>query len=395
MQVFKSLLALSLFLPGVALNAQCPTSRQTGHHIVRRGENLFRIARQHRISVADLCTWNHLDENAPLSVCTDLVVNGPRERVVYASAMPEHRDPQPYRLSQNASVPQTYSVVAMRHVRQHGGTHMVRPGETLGGLAALYGYTEQRFREINQLDASSDIAPGMVLRTTHCTCPPKIIQERKPVQVSTASMDYYDQDEHLVPVSTMPKNGVVADADPMNTPAPGYTYMTRREYQMIEEVNTLRANPAGYIKYVEDYVRDMRQNGEFGNSIQTSQELMEVLKNTKPLPVLTPIECLHAAAVLHAQDQKPTGDVNHQGTDGAMPWDRTQRACSLLINGNENLVGGPASIRRAVLLLLIDDGIEGRGHRKNLLNPEWQYVACHKVGTVGTMSNYWIQMFGM
>ena len=62
-------------------------------------------------------------------------------------------------------------------------------------------------------------------------------------------------------------------------------------------------------------------------------------------------------------------------------------------DGNENLVGGPDDIRRAVILLLVDDGIPNRGHRKALLNPAWKYVACHKVGTIGSMPNSWIQNF--
>jgi len=63
-------------------------------------------------------------------------------------------------------------------------------------------------------------------------------------------------------------------------------------------------------------------------------------------------------------------------------------------DGNENLVGGPASVREAVIILLIDEGIANRGHRKTLLNPNWKYAAAFKIGQVGGMPNCWVQKFG-
>ena len=62
--------------------------------------------------------------------------------------------------------------------------------------------------------------------------------------------------------------------------------------------------------------------------------------------------------------------------------------------GNENLVAGTPSVRTAVILLLIDEGIPTRGHRKTLLKPEWRYVGCYNVGTVGSFPHYWVQNFG-
>ena len=65
-----------------------------------------------------------------------------------------------------------------------------------------------------------------------------------------------------------------------------------------------------------------------------------------------------------------------------------------MTDGNENLVGGPADVREAVILLLVDDGIPSRGHRKTLLNKDWQYGATYKIGKVGYMPNCWVQKFG-
>ena len=78
-------------------------------------------------------------------------------------------------------------------------------------------------------------------------------------------------------------------------------------------------------------------------------------------------------------------------------WDvRTIREVTRpdLEDGNENLVGGPESVRESVIILLIDEGIPSRGHRKTLMRPDWEYVACYKIGMVGDMPNVWVQKFG-
>jgi uncharacterized protein YkwD len=49
------------------------------------------------------------------------------------------------------------------------------------------------------------------------------------------------------------------------------------------------------------------------------------------------------------------------------------------MHGNENIVGGTIKkgVRGMVISLLIDSGISSRGHRYNMLNPEWKYVGCY------------------
>jgi len=185
-----------------------------------------------------------------------------------------------------------------------------------------------------------------------------------------------------------------------STPAPysnepnASSYMTNEETAMIDEINLIRSNPAGYVRYVEAYIQDIRSGKAFGSSTTAAYELIEELKRTGPLSVLQPIECLYRAAQKHGQEAIRKGSSDHQGLDGSWPWDRAKRACPQMADGNENLVGGPANIREAVMLLLVDDGISNRGHRKTLLQKDWKYVACYKSGQVGRMPNSWVQMFG-
>jgi uncharacterized protein YkwD len=129
-------------------------------------------------------------------------------------------------------------------------------------------------------------------------------------------------------------------------------------------------------------------------SSSTADELIAELKALNQLSTLQPSSCLRDAAKWHAESQRPKGDIDHKGVDGSWPWDRATRYCSSMQDGNENIVGGPSSVRNSVIVLLLDEGIPNRGHRKNLLEKDWNYVACYAAGKVGTMPNCYVQMFG-
>jgi LysM repeat protein len=187
------------------------------------------------------------------------------------------------------------------------------------------------------------------------------------------------------PQTSAPKQASTGDSNA--------TAMSSEETDMANEINLVRNNPVAYIPFIEDYIKDLQKNGD-NNAVQTAYELIAELRKTPRLSTLQPLQCLYIAARKHGNDQRKRGATDHQGSDGSWPWDRVLRECSDLKDGNENLVGGPANVRRAVILLLVDDGIEGRGHRKTTLNPDWKYVACHKMGTIGDMPNCWVQQYG-
>lgn len=181
--------------------------------------------------------------------------------------------------------------------------------------------------------------------------------------------------------------------------AKGETYMTEREKEMIKELNLVRSDPQGYIEYVEQYIYELKTDrwsdaSMIGEEIKTAKELIRELKSTSSMSTLQPHKGLYKASKNHGDEGKKKGNINHKGDDGSWPWDRGEKYASDLSDTNENLVGGPEKVRRSVMLLLVDSGIDGRGHRKNILNPEWRHVACYEVGQIGEIPNYWVQMFG-
>ncbi len=179
------------------------------------------------------------------------------------------------------------------------------------------------------------------------------------------------------------------------------TYMTESEKDMIKEINIIRSNPKGYIPTVQAYIEkkeaekknSMFDSSWFQDEIDTAHELIAELKNTLPCSMLEPNEKVHIAAQKHGDEGKAKGSLTHQGADDSWPWDRIKKEDAQLQNGGENLVGGVDNVSDSVMALLVDSGIPGRGHRKNILNPSWKYVACYHVGQVSDMPDYWVQLF--
>jgi uncharacterized protein YkwD len=175
-------------------------------------------------------------------------------------------------------------------------------------------------------------------------------------------------------------------------------YFTDREKAMIKEINLVRSNPRAYIVVVEEYVKYMKaddlNDGFYKDEIEVAKELIAELKNTPTLSILQPSEGIYRAAKIHGDAAKKIGSLDHEGQDGSFPWDRVKKYDTNMADGGENIVGGLSDIRKAVLTLLIDSGIKGRGHRAALLYPDWTHVACYEVGEVNGMPFMWLQNFG-
>lgn len=483
--LFSTLLLIGIF--HMPVSAQCPPA-SSGYHRVLKGETLYRISKKYKVTVDQLCAWNGISKNSILTVCQELAVKGSAGTT-------------------SPSKPSTFPQNNLQ--KQQGGSHRIRQGETIAGLAELYGYTESRFREFNRLEPYERGWPGMELKTSECNCgdddydSPYVESDNSRYwddknqddrnynsytdgnkdnnnydddyldwNDKIASNDGKNSDDYNAPFGedpfggntsvtaynkdtkrkqaprpsayggetgrvtpnarrkqnkTVPDNRVrrssagagapektyVSPEDELlrrnrktssgrnnrtSTSSTGATkdaarYMKPIELEMVKEINLLRSNPAGYVKYVEAYKRKIEAGQGFG-TVATANELIAELRSTPTLSILKPMECLYKAAKNHGEDQKPTGETDHVGTDGSYPWDRVRRACSQMSNGGENLVAGPPAVRELMMLLLIDEGISNRGHRRTLLKRDWKYVACYEIGKVGRMPNSWVQKFG-
>jgi uncharacterized protein YkwD len=96
-------------------------------------------------------------------------------------------------------------------------------------------------------------------------------------------------------------------------------------------------------------------------------------QNTKPMQMLTPSMGMSQAAKDHTRDCASHNTTGHEGSDGSHFWDRVDRYGKINLyhtGGEECLSYGSNTGVDIVLQLLVDDGVQSRGHRKILLNPD-------------------------
>jgi uncharacterized protein YkwD len=216
--------------------------------------------------------------------------------------------------------------------------------------------------------------------------------------------------------------------DSLNT-AKRCAYMTKQEQDMIGEINLIRSNPQGYVRFITPMLADAKKqlardgkgaknysistststvNGQTKKNIDTTwhfindenvkalTSLISDLKRSHKLSILKPDSGIYLAAKKHAADQHAhEWTLSHQGSDGSWPWDRILKFSPLMSAGNENIamMSGSPSVRDIVILLLVDAGIPGYGHRHNMLDPNWTHAACTGEN-FQTRYYWWLQEFG-
>jgi uncharacterized protein YkwD len=141
-----------------------------------------------------------------------------------------------------------------------------------------------------------------------------------------------------------------------------------------DEMNLMRTDPQGYIRFLEDYRAQFRGDQVFRPgrvTVQTREgvaavdEAIAFLRRQQPLPPLRFDGVLTLSAKDHVADQGPTGFVGHYGTDG---WDFATRVARRGGEpwGGENISYGYDTAREVIIQLLVDDNVRDRGHRVNL-----------------------------
>ncbi len=172
-------------------------------------------------------------------------------------------------------------------------------------------------------------------------------------------------------------------------PPIGAAQMTDLEAGVVAEMNRARTDPAGYAAHLEQLLPHfsgdvLRLPGK--PALQTREgpravrEAIAALRATAPMGELAPARGLARAARDHAEDQGPRGGLGHTGSDGSSMADRVSRHGTWDVALSENIAYGSATARDIVLDLLIDDGVPGRGHRHNVLNPQSRHAG---VGCAG------------
>ena len=168
------------------------------------------------------------------------------------------------------------------------------------------------------------------------------------------------------------------------------------EQEVVKELNLARTTPRTYSSYLKDMGRyfhgkELRRPGETiilteeGNTAVV--EAIKFLKNVKPISPLKLSKGMSRGALDHVEVQGKSGTIGHGSGEGNQPWERISRYGTWQKTVGENIAYGWTRPRDVVMSLIIDDGIPGRGHRKNIFNPDFRVVGVawgpHKI--YGTM----------
>jgi uncharacterized protein YkwD len=177
---------------------------------------------------------------------------------------------------------------------------------------------------------------------------------------------------------------------------------SRFKQEIINEHNKIRRNPKSYIPILEKQLKwfngTVLERPDSDCGIQTSEgahaykEAINFLKTQKPISELIFDDEIAKASQDHADDIGYTGSVDHIGADGGTNDDRLRKYIEWDITIAENIDFGALSGEDVVVSLLVDDGVEDRGHRENMFNTKIKYfgvgVATHREYDICTVIDY-------
>jgi uncharacterized protein YkwD len=157
-------------------------------------------------------------------------------------------------------------------------------------------------------------------------------------------------------------------------------FLSDVENDVMKEMNLARTNPSAYSAKLREYRK--RYSGNMivvpgGINLMTSEgvracdEAIRFLETAKPLTALKVSKELSLAAGDHVKDQGPKGATGHDGSDGSSPYTRMNRYGKYLGSAGENISYGKNTGEEIIIQFLIDDGVQERGHRKNIFGKEY------------------------
>ena len=144
-------------------------------------------------------------------------------------------------------------------------------------------------------------------------------------------------------------------------------YLTDDEKQVIMLCNLARLNGTKFAKtYLDKWLEGKTRN-------EYIKSLYEDLSKISNLPMLKPNEVLYSTAIKHAIDMGETGQQGHNSSDGTSFGKRLMKVYGPHLVG-ENCSYGIQDPQDMVIALLIDDGVNSLGHRKNILNEQFNEI---------------------
>lgn len=131
--------------------------------------------------------------------------------------------------------------------------------------------------------------------------------------------------------------------------------------RVLQEINLARTDPSAYAGIVAQSAS--------ATDPRATREAVDFLRRARPLQPLRWSEAMSAGALLHVLQQGHDGGMWHVGRGRSRSWDRLSEFGEWKGAVGENIHYGPATARGIVVALIVDAGVRGRGHRKNIFTP--------------------------
>lgn len=138
---------------------------------------------------------------------------------------------------------------------------------------------------------------------------------------------------------------------------------------VLAEMNYARAHP-------DAYARELRRDPDAGGDPAAVEEAIDFLERQPPLAPLEGDRRIAAAAREHSRAQAVSGAVGH-GAAGGLGRRLQQNGVWAGLSA-ENISYGNGAATGVIRQLIIDSGVPGRGHRRNIFSASYQLagVAC-------------------
>ena len=159
-----------------------------------------------------------------------------------------------------------------------------------------------------------------------------------------------------------------ADSVPESSDATTVTSYTpsAEELAVISEINYARTDPKDYVTHRLSVIDLSKKSDSYKAALD---ELVDKMTHMNDLPALTSSLGLTRCAAEWVNISGPEGYVGHDSSIAK----RFKKYCSYASLG-ENCSYGYSTAIDIVVALLIDDGVEDRGHRNNILSSAYKNV---------------------
>lgn len=134
--------------------------------------------------------------------------------------------------------------------------------------------------------------------------------------------------------------------------------------EVLEEINLARTCPRQYAQLLAERLSEPQS----GSTKRCVAETVAFLQKVKPLPPLDFSDGLMLGAQMHVNDQGLHGTTGHTGSDHSGPIDRMAKFGHCMGSAGENISYGYSDAKKVVATLIVDEGVSGKGHRKNIFS---------------------------